>query len=423
MPSKRALLISVATFVVIWGFFATASPAFAAAREKVLYSFCPSPPCKHGANPYAGLIFDGSGNLYGTTAEGGAQNDGTVFQLTPGANGEWTEKVLHSFTGNDGSAPGGGLTFDGAGDLCGTTHSGGAYGFGTVFQLTRGANGKWKEKLLHSFNGSDGAYPIGSLIVDAAGSIYGTTEGGGAYCSGPFQGCGTVFQLTPDAHGKWAEKVLHSFGNGSDGVLPSGGLVFDPKGNMYGPTSQGGAQGGGAVFEMMPGAKAKWKEKVLYSFGVTDNGGAVPCEGLIFDAAGNLYGTTTLGGDNGVGNAFQLSLKPNGKWVMKILHTFGGSDGAEPFAGLILDKAGNLYGTTTLGGNSQDYGTAFRLRPGADGHWTFAVLHTFTGDDGANPYAGLVLDTAGNLYGATAFGGNPNCGRGASCGVVFEITP
>ena len=205
-----------------------------------------------GADPAAGLIFDAAGNLYGTTYGGGTYDWGTVFELTPAAGGGWTEKVLYSFLGGaDGFFPAADLIFDAAGNLYGTTGYGGAYDNGTVFELTPTGGGDWTEKLLHSFsynlNGMDGTYPQAGLIFDAAGNLYGTTVGGGNY------GGGTVFELTPTAGGNWTETVLHNFNrNGTDGADPYAGLIFDGAGNLYGTTSFGDVYGDGTVFQLTP---------------------------------------------------------------------------------------------------------------------------------------------------------------------------
>ena len=213
--------------------------------ENVLYHFG-----DNGIQPFGGVIFDAAGNLYGTTSQGGAYDSGTVFELTPTAGGGWMENVLYRFGDKimDGKNPLAGLTFDAAGSLYGTTIFGGAYGGGTVFALTPTAGGSWTEKVLHSFyyNGTDGIEPIGGVIFDAAGSLYGTTDGGGA-------GGGIVFEFTPTAGGSWTEKVLHSFHyNGTDGIRPDAGLIFDAAGSLYGTTTQGGAYDRGTVFELTP---------------------------------------------------------------------------------------------------------------------------------------------------------------------------
>ena len=311
------------------------------------------------------------------------------------------EQVLHSFgNGMDGQFPYAGLIFDTSGNLYGTTNFGGTYTFGTVFELTPIAGGGWTEKVLYSFgNGTDGAYPEAGLIFDAVGNLYGTTYGGGTY------GTGTVFELTPTGGGSWTEKVLHNFNdNGTDGFYPYAGLIFDAAGNLYGTTSQGGTYGDGTVFELTPAAGGVWTEKVLYSFNANGTDGTAPQAGLIFDAAGNLYGTTNQGGTYLSGTVFELTPAGGGVWTETVLHNFNdnGTDGAYPYAGLIFDGAGNLYGTTD-GGGTYFGGTVFELTPAAGGSWTEKVLHNFNPNstDGYEPYAGLIFDAAGNLYGTT----------------------
>jgi uncharacterized repeat protein (TIGR03803 family) len=373
------------------------------------------------------VIFDAAGNLYGTTSTGGAYGSGTVFELTPTAGGTWSEKVLYSFKndGTDGINPKAGVIFDAAGNLYGTTSHGSPSHQGTVFELTPAVGGTWTEKVLHSFinDGMDGGIPeAGPLIFDAAGNLYGTTFTGGAY------GSGTVFELTPAAGGTWTEKVLYSFNpfNGADGAAPYDGLIFDAAGNLYGTTEVGGTGGCGGyscgtVFELTPAAGGTWTEKVLYRFqGGAD--GAYPYDaGVIFDAAGNLYGTTYAGGTSGAGTVFELTRAAGGTWTEKVLYRFqGGADGAVPVGGLIFDATGNLYGTACQGGaggcGGYGCGSVFELTPAAGGTWTENVLHSFSDTpDGAGPEGGLVLDSAGNLYGTTD-GGGPS-----GFGTVFEF--
>jgi len=435
MPNKALILLITLLSVV---------SAFAANNEHQLYNFCRVNSCPDGFGPDTPLIFDSSGNLFGTASGGGAYGYGTVFRLTPGPHGKWTEKVLYSFNLTDGAFPVGGLVFDSAGNLYGTTYEGGAfytcgenpvYGCGTVFQLTRSADDHWKEKVLHSFNarGKDGYWPFSGLIFDASGNLYGTTAAGGAYsCGGG--GCGAVFQLRPSADGKWKEKVLHSF-NGKDGREP-GGLIFDADGNLYGTTYLGGPYnsrcgyyGCGTVFKLSPGMNDDWTEKVLHNFNFKD--GSLPDAGLIFDASGDLYGTTAAGGaysscgaGSGCGTLFQLTPAANGRWKERVLHNFGkGKDGTSPAASLIFDATGNLYGTTTGGGaygsscSIAPCGTVFRLTLGGNGKWGETVLHSFRGVDGSDPNGALILDAAGNLYGTAGSGG------AYGGGAVFEITP
>jgi uncharacterized repeat protein (TIGR03803 family) len=342
----------------------------AASKEKVLYDFSGG---SDGLNPLAGVVFDTVGNLYGTTPNGGINGRGNVFELAPGANGKWTEKVLYSFNsdGIDGNYPSGGLVFDTAGNLYGTTAAGGtasacgSNGCGTVFELTPAANGKWTEKVLHSFDcNTEGCGPVAGLIFDKAGNLYGTTFYNGAHFAG------TVFELTPGSNGQWTEKVLSNFDQAGD--QPAAGLIFDKAGNLYGTTSGGGAHFAGTVFELAPGSNGQWTEKVLYNFANSSSDGASPYAGLIFDAAGNLYGTTEGGGIGSgcppfglCGTIFELTPGSNGQWTEQVLHTFdsSGKDGWSPQAGLIFDKAGNLYGTTRQGGVTVKGGTVFRLTP------------------------------------------------------------
>jgi uncharacterized repeat protein (TIGR03803 family) len=396
-----------------------AANAYAAPKERVLYSFG----ITDGSNPETSLIFDKAGNLYGTTVRGGAFGYGTVFELTPTARG-WNEKVLHSFSASDGFYPSASLIFDSVGNLYGSTALGGAYHYGMVFQLAPGAHGTWTETILHSFDGTDGDQPRAQLTFDKAGNLYGTTTFGGAY------GHGAVFQLTPGANGVWTETVLRSFtlraGLGPN--EPFGNIVFDADGNLYGTTENGGPSGwsGGVVFELAPGAGGKWTEKIPHYFGNHGEDGYSPEAGLIFDTSGNLYSTTALGGAHNFGAVFQLT-PDAGKWNEKVLHSFNdnGKDGAYAVSGLILDAAGNLYGTTNQGGtpgsacNGHGCGTVFDLQPGANGTWTEKILHSFSdqGTDGTIPEAGLIRDAAGNLYGTTYTGGANNYGT------VFKITP
>jgi hypothetical protein len=405
--------------------------ARAASKEKVLFTsndFGPSP----------GLIFDKSGNLYGTAGFGGANGYGDIFQLTRGANGKWSENVLYSFgSAPDAYGPETGVIFDEAGNLYGGTSFGGnggcswGSGCGTIFELMRGSNGQWSEKILYNFQGgSDGYGPnFGSLIFDKAGNLYGFAQGG-------TQGCGVVFELKRGAHGNWTEKVLYSFQCGQDGQsMGFSGIVFDRKGNLYGTTAIGGTGGCtdyftscGTVFEVSPSGNGKWIHKVLYKFKPDGKDGHVPWAGVVLDKAGNLYGTTYLGGPfNDSGTVFQLTRKVGGRWTEKVLHSFGnGTDGANPFGSLTLDAKGNLYGTTRGGGGYKfscpqvvGCGTAFKLTPGANGKWTEEVLHRFQADgkDTIDPVGYLIFDKAGNLYGVSGLEGI------GQINAVFELTP
>jgi uncharacterized repeat protein (TIGR03803 family) len=413
MPNQKSLALLVVTAAAVFAFLSTASPAFAAS-EKVLYSFCPHPAahCPDGRIPSAGVTFDTAGNLYGITSEGGASRNGLVFELISN-NGKWTEKILHNFTGDKGgSRPNTTLILDASGNLYGTTFEGGlddcpGYpGCGTVFELMPGTNGEWTLKVLHAFTGKDGFEPEGNLILDSAGNLYGTTDAYGQY------GAGTIFELIPSQKGPWTEKVLHNF-NRTDGSFPDAGVVMDGAGNLYGTTEEGGTYNEGTVYELTPN-NGKWTEKVLHSFDRNGKDGALPFAGVTLDNAGNLYGTTAQGGAYDSGIVYELALN-NGKWEEKVLYTFSPT-GYEygTLHGVVFGKTGNLYGTTT--GGTYGEGTVFELLPN-NGKWIEKVLHNFgKGTDGAYP-GSLILDTAGNIYGTTGAGGN------YEGGTVFEITP
>ena len=326
--------------------------------ETILYSFNKT----NGSQPVASLIFDTAGNLYGVTAYGGASDDGVVFKLTPPAAGKtaWIETVLASFNGTNGAYPSAGLIFDGAGNLYGTTVQGGKHGDGVVFKLASPASGKtaWTETVLASFNGTNGAYPVANLVFDSAGNLYGVT------ISGWSSGDGTVFKVTPPAAGKtaWTETVIASFTGGANGASPDVSPIFDAKGNLYCATSKGGKYDDGVVFKLIPPAAGKtaWIETVLASFNGTN--GSNPYAALVFDTKGNLYGATSKGGTHNDGTAFKLSPPSAGKttWSETILADFNGTNGAAPQSGLILDANGNLYGTTSAGGSSGD-GVVYKL--------------------------------------------------------------
>jgi len=389
---------------------------------------------KYGLEPTAGLTFDRAGNLYGTTQYGGAHSSGTAFELTPNSSGGWTESVLYSFCSltkcQDGGTIFGSLIFDLAGNLYGTATSGGSHKSGTVFQLSPNSNGGWTETVLYNFCSlpkcSDGAGPLAGLIFDQAGNLYGTTANGGG---GSGNDEGTVFKLEPNANGSWTESVLHSF-NGPDGSGPGASLIFDSTGNLYGTTEYGGTggggtAGGGTIFELMP-ANGGWTESVLYNFCSLPNcsDGSQPRASLIFDQAGNLYGTTFLGDAAcNCGVVFQLTFGQGGSWTETVLHAFtGGYDGGYAWGGLVFDGTGNLFGTAYEGGNltacpTGGCGVVFKLTPNSKGAWHEAVLHDFMAHPGALPAAGMIFDSAGNLYGTTRGYNSPFNGS------VFEITP
>jgi uncharacterized repeat protein (TIGR03803 family) len=378
-PAHNILALHCATLIFL---IITCMPAKAQSFV-TLFSFNST----DGANPFYGVIMDAKGNLYGTTVNGGAYGDGTVYKLDPSGN----ETILHSFAGgSDGLWPYGGVIMDAAGNLYGSTHSGGAYGDGTVYKLDPSGN----ETVLFGFNGTDGSVPLGSLSMDTAGNLYGTTYVGGAYDSG------TVFKVDPSGNGG----VLYNFTGGSDGGGPYSGVILDSAGNLYGTTSLGGANCG-TLFKV----DSAGSETVLFTFNGAD--GCTPYGGLIMDAAGNLYGTTASGGGSywcsapGCGTVFKLD--PSGNET--VLYIFGVNGGDLPLAGLIRDAAGNLYGTTATG-------PVFKL----DTSGQETVLYNLAGYYLSYSYGPLLLDKAGNLYGTSGWGGSSNCFNG--CGTVFEIS-
>jgi uncharacterized repeat protein (TIGR03803 family) len=388
----------------------------ASSQEQVIHSFLNNG--QDGRGPWSNLVFDGSGNLYGTTALGGrsgtncgGQGCGTVFELVA-RQGRWGRHILYNFRQSTGSGatPLSGVILDSSGNIYGTTQGGGSRQVGTVFELTLGSSGAWSQTILHSFSTkNDGRYPLGSLVFDSAGNIYGTTSGGGKYLDG------TVFELSPAANGKWTETLLYSFcpvAGCADGANPASNLVFDSSGNLFGTTSAGGAQQSGAVFELTPGTGGKWTETTLYSFQNNNLDGVNPDAGMLFDSGGNLYGTTYWGGTYGAGTVFELSPNGQGQWTETVLYSFNnsGQDAQDPYAGVISDASGNLYGTTQYGGSGTGCdggcGAIFKLSPGS-GQWTESVLYSFNdnGQDGFDSVGGLIFDTAGNLYTTTIEGG------------------
>jgi uncharacterized repeat protein (TIGR03803 family) len=370
----------------------------AGAQKKfsIVYSFDGS----HGQTPQAGLVRDSSGNLYGTTASGGSAGSGVVFKI----NAQGKISVLHTFNVSDGSFPRSDLALNNK-TLYGTTLSGGAADAGTVFRIATSGKGF---KTLYSFTGQDdGSNPGSGVIQDAQGNLYGTTEDGGVFLSG------TLYRLSKSGN----LTVLHSFTSGSDGAMPMAEPILDASGNLYGTTEFGGAANGncvglqagcGVVYKVSP----KGKLTVLHKFTNRKNDGAYPLGTLLLDASGNLYGTTSGGGGpNNFGTVFKIGSK--GKFTE--LHSFDGGtpDGEGPQAALVRDSSGNLYGTTTYGGNSSNSGTVFKIT--AKG--TEVILHRFNAKNGTGPQGGLLLDPNGALYGVTVSGGT------SDAGVVFKITP
>lgn len=381
------------------------SPA-AHAKYTVLYTFA----CGgDGCGPEDAPVFDSAGNLYGTTASGGTYGYGTVFKLSP----DGAETVLYSFKGgNDGAYPYGGVILDKAGNLFGTTNAGGGNGAcnngcGTVFKLAPDGS----ESVLHGFaGGSDGSAPTAGVVADSSGNLYGTTDAGGG--NGCYGGCGTVFKLAHDGN----ETVLYAFQGASDGGNPYAGLIIDKAGNLYGTTTYAGSgncvAGCGVIFKVTPGGT----ETVLHAFDFED--GSYPYSGVTMDRSGNLYGATAWGGPSGLGTVVKLARGG----TVTVLHAFpdAPSDGANPYGSVVFDRKGNLYGTTNSGGRiCGDYGsscgTVFKLAP--DGTETILRAFRKKKGDGILPYAGLTQDAKGNLYGTTS---RRSWNRGG--GTVFELT-
>jgi uncharacterized repeat protein (TIGR03803 family) len=448
--SPFAILVYVASICLVFA----AGALFADAQEAIIYSFGGS--TADAQIPSSALVADRAGNLYGATTQGGASQCGAVFELSPQANGSWAEAVIYSFP-KQGSLcsgiPGPSLILDGQGNLY-STALGGAHGTGFVYELSPSSSG-WTLTHLYDFHPTytyrDGYNPYAGVTLDREGNLYGTTylggigqcysdEGGaGSRATGTkppkgnvSSGCGIVFELSPSSTGAWTEKILYNFRSGADGAGPWASLILDASGNLFGTTSGGGVgnsscvgvyiQGCGTVFELIR-AHGGWKEHVLYSFTGTTDGG-MPVAGVMFDKAGNLYGTTP-GPFAEYGSVYELSPTSSGTWTETTLSSFlDETYGYGAASSLIIDEAGNLYGTTQYGagppgaaqvsatGHSAPPpkpvgpGTIFEITPGESGTWTMNWLHTFAGSpDGLNPSAGMVRGPDGALYGTTTYGG------------------
>jgi uncharacterized repeat protein (TIGR03803 family) len=373
----------------------------------VLHSFSVS----DGEFPYSGVTVASGGILYGTTSRGGTYQGGVAYRLKP-AGAAWSFMLLYEFgNGNDGSEPYPNLVVGTDGALYGTASLGGS-GNGTVFNLKpqptvcKTTRCPWLESTIYSFQGSDGSLPAyGALAFDQQGNAYGTTQFGGTYNKG------TVYKLTRQGQ-QWTETVLYSFGSSAtDGYNPLHNVVFDHAGNLYGTAYQGGANGGGAVFQLVPSG-GSWTESLIASFPA----GAQPQAGLIIDAAGNLYGATSGVGANNTSQVFELSPSGN-SWQLKTLYSFANTARFDlgPVGNLAMDHSGNLYGATySLG--THDKGNIFELSPSGNS-WTYTDLYDFRGGtDGGGPIGDLSLDANGNLYGTTQ-------NNGGGFGVVWQLAP
>ncbi len=402
---------------------------------RVLFSFQNG---ADGAVPSTSLIADGSGNLYGTTTNAGGVTScnvhcGSIFELSPSSSkrGRWNFTILHDFTGGkDGGLPEGALLFGQDGSLYGTANVGGThgkFGDGVLFQL-KPAKGHWVENVLHDFGRrGDGRNPHGGLVTDARGNVYGTTANGGTY------GRGTVYESSLSSK---AESVLYSFSGGEDGSTPLAGLSVDHAGRLYGTAYYGGyfsyycQTGCGIVFEVSPpsGPSKRWSYAVIHEFDGGD--GALPEDPLLFDGAGNMYGTTFISQTGGGGTAFELTPgRRQRSWTETVLYRFPAypGDAIASSAGFISDNAGNLYATSQNGGVKYQ-GDVFKLlRPATSGGaWSDAILHTFSGPRyGTYPSTNLVFGAGGLLYGTTPYGGTGDCvfTKVKGCGTVFQVNP
>jgi uncharacterized repeat protein (TIGR03803 family) len=388
---------------------------------------------------------------YGQTYAGGAQNDGIFYSLT--ASGKSAQETpIYSFgQSGDGQNPIGDLVPDANGNFYGTTYNGGIFGFGTVFELSPEAAGGcpaasntgngWCETVLYNFeSGIDGANPSGGVTSDAKGNLYGATMFGAGY--------GVIFELSQSG-GQWTEQVLYTF-NYTDGAYPNGGLAIDSSGNLYGTTNTGGADNSGGVIFELSQSGGQWTEQVLYNFdqlcqycGVST--GSVPVAGVVL-YNGSLFGTTSSGGSSVCfcGVVYELSPSSGSGWTYTLIHQFTLLDGAGPTELLLNSNSGNVYGTTQFGGmpagcyynlaatngfitgaapETLGCGTVFEVSS-IGGLNNFSVLYRFAGGlDGSNPEAELFIDSSGNLYGTTYFGGGTGCDMQNGCGTVFELTP
>jgi uncharacterized repeat protein (TIGR03803 family) len=358
---------------------------------------------------FSGLTLDAKGNLFGTTTGGGTYNDGTIFELSPGSHG-WTLSTIHSFDGYHGSGGTGvgGMIFDAAGNLFGTAPGGVPYGGGVAFEMTPQAGG-WSYAVIYDFcqqyHCPDGGDP-NPVIFDGAGNLYGTTAGGGT------SGAGVAFKLWSGSDG-WQETVLYNFdGSKKSGIYPSGPLVFDSSGDLYGTTPVANIYQEGTVFKLKHLPGGGWTETTLVRFNGIN--GAEPSYGVVFDAAGNLYGATVTGGPKGAGTVFKLAPEAKGGWKETLLYDFPEpANGEIPSGGVVFDSAGNVYGATAQGGIGPCYngcGVVYKLSPDAKGKWNYTVLHKFDSQAESPSDGGLVVDKKGNLY-------------GAAYTVVFEVTP
>ncbi len=371
--------------------------------------------------PIGTLTFDSAGYLYGTSISGGSTTAcdgygcGTVFRLGL-TNGHWGESVLLNFADSPSQVlPIGPLVFDSAGNIYGVDEASGSENgqtdAGQLFEGVNNGDGTYTGNIIHSFTGGDDGLGTNvGLVEDSAGNLYGSTNSGGALNNN-----GVVFEFSPNGDGSWTETFPYTFGAGKC-YVPVGAMVIDSLGNLYGTTAYGGAYEWGSVYKLSQ-TDGIWAIQSLYDFTYTGSNGTGPePSGLVMDSAGNLYGTTQQGGEYGVGELFKLT-PTAGYWRFTLVHAFTGStDGGYPWGQLAIDASGNIYGTTLTGGVFQS-GTAYEFVRSANGRWTETVLHSFTnGADGSQPQ-GVVQDSEGNVYGVAELGG------ASQAGVAYEIVP
>ena len=413
-----------------------------AQTETVLYNFTGS---SDGYTPLGSLVADSFGNYYGTTFDGGLFSGqcsrqgftdpgcGTVFEISPNGSGGWTLKTLYRFKGApDGAAPSSNLVLDSQGNLYGTTRYGGnggqhcddigLLGCGTVFRLSPSKSGEWTESVIYgSLAGIRAAYPA-SLVSDSAGNLYGTLFPGKG-CSS-VTGCGYVFKLTPGGSGSWAFSIVHAFSGNSDGAFPTG-VTVDSFGNLFVTTEEGGVDFGTLV-EFTPTGSDTYTTHLLHTF--SDPGGESPIAAVTLDAAGNIYGTASIGGNtsvcpDGCGTVFELSPNSVGTYDFSVIFSFSSIIHSYPQTSLVFDAAGNLYGLAGITGP----GFMFELSPSGTNSWTESAVYNFSfrADTGAEPLPpnGLVVDSSGHLFGTLPLYGAPSGCKPYGCGVVYEITP
>jgi uncharacterized repeat protein (TIGR03803 family) len=414
MKKQGVLLKAILFPAVAFAMFLNAAEAKDSGKETTIFRFN----LTDGNQPLSGLVADSQGNLYGT-ASGGGNNSclprgcGVVFQLSPGPNNSWTQKVIYTFKGGtaDTDIPVTDLIFDAKGNLFGATGPDLAGNLGAVFELTPGAGGAWTEKVISRFT-QQAYFPGSHLTFDGQGNLYGIVRE-------TLNLNGGVFELSPQADGTWKEALIYIFkSTPNDGHRPYGGVVFDNKGDLFGTTQDGGSSSRGTVYELRPQAGGNWAESIIYNF-KEQGDGAYPITPLTIDAAGNLFGTTFSGGTNFFSVVFELR-EIGGQWHESVLYTFD-AYGYSPSA-VVFDAAGNLYGTTVNGGGGCNYpgcGIVFELTPRA-GAWKETTLHEFeSSGDGSESVAGVWIDNAtGRIYGTTQYGG----GRYGN-GTVFEVQP